>query len=71
MSNDIIIEMRESDDIIIEMGDPEPIIVEVESIATIGDAVVSTPLSGQYRIIGIRLDADKKIVITYDETPEA
>jgi hypothetical protein len=34
------------------------------------DLIASTPLSGQYRITGIRLDADKKIVITYDETPE-
>lgn len=60
-----------SNDIIIEVSDPQPIIVEVASIASLGDAIVSTPLSGQYRITGIRLDADKRIVITYDETPEA
>ena len=33
--------------------------------------IISTPSSGQYQITNIRLDADKKIVITYDETPEA
>jgi len=31
--------------------------------------ITSNPESGQYRIVGLRLDADKKIVITYDETP--
>uniref|UniRef100_A0A6M3LPB3 Uncharacterized protein n=1 Tax=viral metagenome TaxID=1070528 RepID=A0A6M3LPB3_9ZZZZ len=42
------------------------------SDATLLDAskiIQSNPTSGQYRITGIRLDADKKIVITYDETP--
>jgi len=33
--------------------------------------IASNPTSGQYKITGIRLDADKKIVITYDETPIA
>ena len=36
----------------------------------LGD-IISSPLSGQYQITNIRLDADKKIVITYNETPEA
>ena len=35
----------------------------------LGD-VFSNPLPGQYQITGIRLDADKKIVITYDGTPK-
>ena len=35
------------------------------------EIIQSNPTSGQYRITGIRLDADKKIVITYDETPIA
>ena len=33
--------------------------------------IISTPSSGQYKITNIRLDSDKKIVITYNETPEA
>ena len=33
--------------------------------------IISTPSSGQYQITNIRLDSDKKIVITYNETPEA
>ena len=32
--------------------------------------IISNPQSGEYRVKGIRLTADKKIVITYDETPE-
>ena len=31
--------------------------------------IPSNPESGQYLVTGIRLDADKKIVITYNETP--
>lgn len=34
------------------------------------ELIISSPLSGQYRITNIRLDASKHIVITYDETPE-
>ena len=33
--------------------------------------VTSDPLSGQYKVAGIRLDADKKIVITYNEDAES
>lgn len=36
----------------------------------INNRIVSNPGSGEYRITNIRLDADLKIVITYDETPE-
>jgi len=31
---------------------------------------MSNPGSGEYRVTNIRLDADLKMVITYDETPE-
>lgn len=34
-----------------------------------GNNILSVPVSGGYQITNIRLDADKKIVITYDETP--
>ena len=34
------------------------------------NAIASTPLSGEYKIIKIRLDSDKKVVVTYDETPQ-
>lgn len=33
--------------------------------------ITSKPSSGQYKITGLRLDADKKIVVVYDETPIA
>lgn len=41
-------------------------------IKTIGtpDAIVSLPSSGEYKIVKLKLDADKKIVVVYDETPE-
>jgi len=32
--------------------------------------VTSNPVSGEHRITNIRLDGDKKIVVTYDETSE-
>lgn len=35
-----------------------------------GDAITSVPTSGEYKIIKIRLDADKKVLVTYDETPK-
>ena len=51
-----------SDFIVIEVG--------IQGPAGAGVAgIVSTPLSGQYQITNIRLDADKKIIVTYDETP--
>ena len=34
-----------------------------------GAGIASAPLPGQYRIVGLRLDADLKLVITYDSTP--
>jgi len=34
-----------------------------------GNNILSIPASGGYQITNIRLDADKKIVITYDEIP--
>jgi hypothetical protein len=33
-------------------------------------AIVSNPGSGEYRITNIRLDADLKMVITYDDVAE-
>lgn len=42
----------------------------VKCISGIPNAVISVPSSGEYKIIKIRLDGDKKIVLTYDETPE-
>jgi hypothetical protein len=33
--------------------------------------VGSVPASGEYKIVDIKLDSNKKIVIKYDETPEA
>jgi hypothetical protein len=33
--------------------------------------VTSAPTSGEYRLKKLRLDADKKIVVTYPEDPEA
>lgn len=33
-------------------------------------AIESKPSSGQYKILNMRLDADKKIIVTYDDTPE-
>jgi len=49
---------------------------DVAASATLVDplnsaTIVSSPAVGQYRVTGIRLDADKKLVITYDETPVA
>jgi len=32
--------------------------------------IISNPLSGQYRITGLRLSATGEIIVTYDETPE-
>jgi len=40
--------------------------------STIGTVdIYSSPPSGCYRIVNIYLNADKHIVIVYDETPEA
>jgi len=33
------------------------------------DAVVSTPGAGEYKITNIRLDGNKKLVVTHDEEP--
>ena len=57
----------------------ELVIVDDDTVVTkkitrgnlLSGLIVSTPLSGQYKVTNIRLDADKKIVITYDETSEA
>ena len=46
---------------------------ELEIQAVIIDnakGIISKPQSGQYEITGIRLDADLKVVITYNEIPE-
>lgn len=44
--------------------DVQAAIEEVEAVA----GITSVPGSGQYEVVGFRLDADKKIVVTYDET---
>lgn len=33
--------------------------------------IESTPSSGEYQIKKLRLDSNKAIVVTYDETPES
>lgn len=46
----------------------------LEGVSVIGLAayqVTSEPTSGEYHVKKIRLDADKKILVTYDETAEA
>jgi len=58
--SDYTIIVEESDNLIIEVGIQGP-------VGATG--IISTPSSGQYQITNIRLDADKKIIITYDETP--
>lgn len=40
--------------------------VTIASTGVIG----STPSSGEYQVVGIRLDASKKIILTYNDTPE-
>lgn len=37
--------------------------------ATIDNMITSDPTTGQYEVSGVRLDADKKVVITYDDSP--
>jgi len=41
------------------------------NLATALSAITSTPESGEYRIVDIRLDASKKITVKYNTTPEA
>ena len=36
----------------------------------IDSRIISNPLSGEYRITNIRLDANLEIIITYDDVPE-
>ncbi len=43
--------------------------VHVDAIGDTIYPIVSNPESGQYRIVNLRLDADLKLVITYDNTP--
>jgi len=38
--------------------------------ALVANAIQSNPQSGEYRIKGLRLSSDMKIVVTYDSTPE-
>ncbi len=33
-------------------------------------AVISDPGPGEYRVVNIRIGADKKIIITYEEDPQ-
>ena len=50
---------------------PKTLTVDVDfDCSTPGGGIGSNPLSGQYRVKGIRLDANKEIVVTYDGTPE-
>ena len=37
---------------------------------TPGEGITSTPNSGEYQVTDIRLDADKKILLQYDEDAE-
>jgi len=32
--------------------------------------IVSNPGSGEYKVVNIRIGADKKIIITYEDTPQ-
>lgn len=43
--------------------------VHVDAAGNIIYPIVSNPGPGQYRILNIRLSADFKIVVTYDDTP--
>ncbi len=36
-----------------------------------GGGIVSAPSSGEYQITNLRLAADKKIVVTYNDVPES
>ena len=52
-------------------GDPTDNKVEIANLFAGACAIVSSPGSGEYRITNIRLDADLKLVITYDDVAEA
>jgi len=51
-------------------GDPTDAKVEIEKLFAGSCAIVSSPGSGEHRITNIRLDADLKMVITYDDVAE-
>lgn len=44
--------------------------MDMVSDPTPGDDITSTPGSGEYQVTDIRLDADKKILVKYNEEAE-